>query len=338
MAQKNTPSIRAFYLLLINNLVASTTTSFIWFALTFWVYLGTRSVIASSLVGAMFPLFSSALGVIFGTFVDHHRRRTSMLVSSALSLGLFFVAGIIFLSVGPDALLSLRNPLLYAFIASIMAGAVASSLRMITLSTLVTLLVPESQHDRANGLVGTVNGVSLAVTSVFSGLAIAYLGMGWSLLITILFTLISVGHLLTIGFDDPLPKHSASKDAPKGVDFVGAFRSAQEVPGLLSLVFFTMINNFFGGAFFALMDPYGLELVSVQTWGFIWGGLSFCFILGGLLVSRFGLGEKPLRRMFIADIAMWTIALIFPLRASIVLLVIGMFFYMLLVPMIEAAE
>ena len=42
----------------------------------------------------------------------------------------------------------------------------------------MTLLVPEDGRDRANGLVGTANGVAFAITSVFSGLAIGLLGMG----------------------------------------------------------------------------------------------------------------------------------------------------------------
>ena len=53
-------------------------------------------------------------------------------------------------------------------------------MRGIALSTCVTLLVPEDRRDRANGMVGTVTGISFAITSVFSGLVIGGLGMGWA--------------------------------------------------------------------------------------------------------------------------------------------------------------
>lgn len=99
-----------------------------------------------------------------------------------------------------------------------------------------------------------------------------------------------------------------------------------------------MINNLLGGTFFVLMDTYGLELVSVQTWGFIWGALSLSFILGGLLLARFGLGRQPLRTMFIANLAMWCVGILFPLQASVIFVVVGMFCYMILVPFVEAAE
>ena len=67
------------------------------------------------------------------------------------------------------------------------------------------------------------------------------------------------------------------------------------VPGLFALIFFTTFNNFVGGVFMALMDAYGLSLVSVQTWGTLWGFISLSFILGGLYIAKKGLGPDPLR-------------------------------------------
>jgi DHA3 family multidrug efflux protein-like MFS transporter len=43
--------MKAFNQLVINTLLASVTNNFLWFALTFWVYLETRSVVASSVIG-----------------------------------------------------------------------------------------------------------------------------------------------------------------------------------------------------------------------------------------------------------------------------------------------
>ena len=65
------------------------------------------------------------------------------------------------------------------------------------------------------------------------------------------------------------------------------------VPGLVALIAFSCFNNFLGGAFMALMDAYGLSLVSVQAWGLLWGVLSAGVIVGGLLVARIGLGSQP---------------------------------------------
>jgi DHA3 family multidrug efflux protein-like MFS transporter len=99
-----------------------------------------------------------------------------------------------------------------------------------------------------------------------------------------------------------------------------------------------MFNNFFGGVFMSLADAYGLELVSVEVWGFIWGALSLVFIVGGIGVSKFGLTKKPLRLMFVATIITWFSGMLFAIQASIILFIIGMIVYMLLIPAIEAAE
>ena len=88
----------------------------------------------------------------------------------------------------------------------------------------------------------------------------------------------------------------------------------------------------------ALMDAYGLSMVSVQAWGLIWGALSAVLILGGLLVSRTGLGSNPVRLILLANLALWTTTVVFPLQNSIVWLSAGMVVYMALIPYVEAAE
>jgi MFS transporter, DHA3 family, multidrug efflux protein len=74
------------------------------------------------------------------------------------------------------------------------------------------------------------------------------------------------------------------------------------------------------------------------VWGILWGSLSLAFIVGGLAIARWGLGPSPLRRLFVVNIVLWTIAIFFTIQPSIVLLTIGMFFWLSLVPMVEAAE
>ena len=48
---------RTFAQVLVNTAVANVTTSYLWFGLTFWVYLETRSVLATGLVGGAYMLF-----------------------------------------------------------------------------------------------------------------------------------------------------------------------------------------------------------------------------------------------------------------------------------------
>jgi MFS transporter, DHA3 family, multidrug efflux protein len=171
--------------LLVNSLISGVTSTFLWFAVTFWVYLETRSVVATSVIGGAFALASAALGVFFGTFVDRNPKKRVMVVGSSVSLVCYVLATVIYVLVGADDLLELTNPFFWLFIGTILFGSVAGNLRGIALSTCVTLLVEEPERDRANGMVGAVMGVSFTITSVFSGLVIGRGGMGWALGISV---------------------------------------------------------------------------------------------------------------------------------------------------------
>jgi DHA3 family multidrug efflux protein-like MFS transporter len=328
--------MRTFHLLVANTLVASVTNNFLWFALTFWVYLETRSVLATAIIGGGYMLLVTVSGMFFGTFVDRHRRQTSMLLSSVLSLGAFALAGVVFLVAPGPALRDFGHPAFWAFITLVLAGAIAGNLRSVALSTTVTLLVPADGHDRANGLVGTANGVAFAITSVFSGLAIGQLGMGACVLIAVVLTAVAAIHLTTIRIDEDAP--TPSDDAPRGIDLAGAIGAVRRVPGLLALLLFSTFNNFLGGVFMTLMDPYGLTLMSVESWGFLIAFTSLGFIVGGIVVARRGLGANPVRTLLLANVVMWVVTIVFPIRSEILPLAIGFFIYLVLAPVAEASE
>lgn len=58
--------------------------------------------------------------------------------------------------------------MLWLFVVVLMIGSVIGNLRNIALTTTVTLLLPQELHDRANGKIGMMYGLSFSVTSVLS--------------------------------------------------------------------------------------------------------------------------------------------------------------------------
>lgn len=333
------PIPRVFRRLLLNTLMTGVTSSFLWFALTFWVYLETRSVVATGIIGGAFSITSAVLGPVFGTFVDRHRKSTALVATTALSVASFAVATTVFLAVRAGDLLRLRSPWFWVLVAVTLLGAVAGQMRGIALSTCVTLLVPESHRDRANGMVGTVTGVSFAVTSLFSGLVIGWFGMGCAYWSALALTVVALLHVATIRIDEPEPERPAAGAArERVVDVRRALEAIRAVPGLGMLIVLAAFNNLLGGVFMALMDPYGLELVSVETWGLLWAGITLAFIAGGLAVARFGLGPNPVRVVLAGNLAIWAACSVFALRSSVVLVVVGMVVWLGLIPVIEAGE
>ena len=151
--------MRTFLHVLVNTAAANITTSYLWFALTFWVYLETGSVLATGIIGGAYMLLLAVFGMVFGTLVDRHRKHRVMVVSALFSLVAFAAAGGLYLSHSEAELLDLGAPWFWLFSGIILAGAVVENLRNIALSTTVTLLVPTERHANANGLVGTVGGL-----------------------------------------------------------------------------------------------------------------------------------------------------------------------------------
>lgn len=338
---------KTFYQLLANTLLVSVINFTVWFAITFYVYLQTRSVFATGVVSGIFLVMTALTGIWFGSLVDHYRKKSMMQVSAVTSFALYTAAFAVYLAVPHDSFTDPTSSALWTLIVLLMCGVIAGNIRTIALPTLVTLLIAAETRDRANGLVGTTTGVTFLVTSVISGVLVAVDGMFWVLVLALVVLTVAVAHLALVPVGErpaqtpvsgePGPDRPAAA-SKRTVDVRGTIRVVGEVPGLTALIFFSAFNNLLGGVFMALMDAYGLSLVSVQAWGLLWGVLSTGFILGGLLIARTGLGRNPVRLLLVVNLVLWSVTLLFPLRPSIVLLTVGLYVYMLLVPYAEAAE
>jgi DHA3 family multidrug efflux protein-like MFS transporter len=333
-----TGHVRTFYQLLLNTGLVSVINFSVWFAVTFWTYLQTKSVFATGVISGIFLVLTALTGIWFGSLVDGHRKKNALQGSALASLVMYAGALALYLAVPEKAFHDPADARLWAFVLLLMFGVIAGNIRTIALPTMVTLLIDEDKRDRANGLVGTVSGTTFLVTSVISGVLVAFDGM-FSILVLALAVLgLSIVHLTFVTIPERPAGHDDDGASAPGVDLRGTLRIIGRVPGLTALILFSTFNNFLGGVFMALADAYGLSLVSVQTWGLLWGVISTGFIIGGLAIARTGLGSRPVRLLLLINVALWAIILIFPLWASIIPMAVGMYLYMLLMPYAEAAE
>ncbi|MFP5282299.1 MAG: MFS transporter [Actinomycetes bacterium] len=198
--------MRTFYQLLVNTLCVSVINYTVWFAITFYTYLETRSVFATGMVAGIFLVATALTGIWFGSLVDHHPKKLVMQGSSMVSLLLYVVAFGIYQLTPEERFRSPASVVLWLFIVCLMIGVIAGNIRSIALLTLVTALIEEGRRDRANGLVGTTSGVSFLVTSVISGLLVGVSGMFWVLVLAMAVLVLAVVHLALV----PVPEREAA--------------------------------------------------------------------------------------------------------------------------------
>ncbi len=270
----------AFYQILGNNLVANVTNFTVWFAITFWIFLETHSVFATGMIAGIYLIFTSAFGIWFGSLVDHNAKRLVMLGSSSGLQRSSTARQWSFCWPRRRRDDGCGQRMALGFVLVVMLGVLAGNIRGIALATIVTIMVPEEGRDKANGMVGMVGGIGFLTTSVISGFLVAWGGMFYTLMFALVLTVLVFLHLLLVQVDEKRGRARAdggrepAKAEPKRVDLAGTIRVVAGVPGLFALIFFAAFNNFLGGVFMALIDAYGLSLVSVQVWGLLFGVLT----------------------------------------------------------------
>ncbi|MFT4185613.1 MAG: MFS transporter [Micrococcaceae bacterium] len=329
--------MKNFYQVLVNTLLANVTTNFLWFALIFWIYLETKSVLANGILGGLYFVLVSIFSMQFGTIVDKNKKHSVMAFASVFTLVMFGIGGIIYFLSLTNSKLSVTNPMLWLFASTLLIGAIVENMRNIALSTTVTLLVPKDKRANANGLVGTVQGVSFIITSIFSGLSVGLLGMNWTMVIALVLTAISAIHIFFVKIPEDNIYHD-SELVNKKIDIRGSIAAVTAIPGLFALLIFSTFNNLIGGVYMALLDPYGLTVFSVEIWGIVYGLTGTGFIIGGLLIGKFGLGKQPVKTLLTACIVMGILGGVLTLREWPALFIIGAWLYTILVPVLEATE
>lgn len=338
----NKNNMKVFHTLLGNSLIASVTNFFIRFCLVFWAFLQTNSLIVSSLIGGFFALANMLTAINFWNIVDHHKKHSVILRSSIGSAIAYMLGAIVYFTNDPAVFTTITSRQLRLLIVTLMSGTIIGNLRNIALSTTVSLLLPSEEHAKANGKIGTINGVWFTLTSVASGLVIGFLWMGWAIAWAAVIMLLVIGHLMTFTIPEEKIATSHHDDKPesksKKLNIKETIAIIKEIPWLFALIFFTTFNNFLWWVFMALMDPYGLLLVPVQTRWTMFAVASLAFIAAGIFIAKKWVGTNPLRTIFIVNICMWITCIYFTIQPSAILIFSGMIIWMFCSPFAEASE
>ena len=89
---------RVFAHLLVSTLTVSVVNFTVWFAVTFWVYIETRSIMATGLIAGVFLAATSLTGIWFGSIVDRFEKRSVMQGSAVVSLAIYVGCLVVYLT------------------------------------------------------------------------------------------------------------------------------------------------------------------------------------------------------------------------------------------------
>src|SRR5690606_21228639 len=229
-------------------------------------------------------VFTASLCIWLGSLVDHNKKKNVLIFSGVVSLIIYIVGFVMYISLPAETWKNPTSVILWIFNILLLIGVIAGNIRSIAVPTLVTILIPEDDRAKANGLVGTAFGIAFLICSAISGILVGAGGMLYVLILGIAMMILSVIHIWFL----PIPEKEIVhlENQPPRVDLRGTYAVVVAIPGLMALILFTTINNFLGGVFMGLLDAYGLSLVSVETWGLIFAAVSCGFIVGGLFISK----------------------------------------------------
>ncbi len=130
------------------------------FALTIWIYQRTGSPTALALAAFFSRVPMLVFGPISGALADRYPRKTLLIISdslaglAALALALVYLGG---------------NLEIWQIYLTIVAAGIADSIQVPALMSSITLMVPESQYGRANGL----QSLAGTASNIFAPLAAA---------------------------------------------------------------------------------------------------------------------------------------------------------------------
>jgi len=323
--------LRTFFTIWSGQLVSLVGSQLTGFAMGVWIYSQTRSVmmLAITQVAAQAPYV--LLSPLAGVLADRWNRRTAMIVSD-------FGAGLAVLAAGT---LYITNHLQFWMVVLINLWIAAfNTLMWPSLSAAVTLLVPKKQYGRANGILQLGEAIPQVAGPALAGVLYVAIHLGNMALIDFSTYLFSV-MLMLFFVRIPNPPRSTPEGQAKGslwqeMGFGWTYIRAR--PGLLGLLLFFMMTNFFGGVINPLLTPLILDNWNASTLGFIGTLMGVGMLAGTLVMSAWGGGKRKVIPLLGGGLISGLFLAAAGVRVSLPLLGVCGFCFIFFVPIINACS
>ncbi|NMF64888.1 MFS transporter [Brasilonema octagenarum] len=282
--------MRVFTLIWFGQLISLIGSGLTRFALGVWVYQNTGSVTQFALISLFAMLPSILISPVVGVLVDRWNRRSCMILSDA-------GAGLSTLAI---ALLLFSGKLeVWHIYVAVAVSSIFSAFQWPAYAAATTMLVPKQHLGRANGMVQLAEAASRLLSPMLAGALVVTIQIQGVILIDCVSFLFSLVTLLLVRF--PKPKTTPEDEVRQSWrlrEFTYGWTYITARPGLLGLLIFFAVINFFIGVVSVLVTPLVLAFASATVLGTVLSIGGSGMLVGGLVMSAWGGPKKRILSVF----------------------------------------
>jgi MFS transporter len=319
--------MRGFLTLWAGQLVSTIGSGLTAWGLGVWIYkeTGSPTLFVLSLLALTLP--NVLLGPLAGLIVDRYDRRRIMLFSDSL-------AALTTLSVA--LLISLDQLQVWHIYVTSFLYAIGSTFQWPAYGASTTLLVPKAQLGRAGGLVQVGEGMSQVITPGLAGVLFVTVGLRGIILVDLVTFLIALASTTMTVI--PSPDRTASEALHESFwhEITFGWRYIAARRGLLAILIYFAVANFFGSISLPLLTPMLLDTASPETVGLIGTVAGAGMLAGTITMSAWGGPKRRAFAIILGDLVGGLFMILTGLTPYIPLIVIAQFGFMFAIPITNA--
>ena len=275
-APRATPNLAVFYLIALGQFVSLVGSSLTAFAMGVWAYEKTQQVEAYAfiLMGAIVPAILFA--PIAGAVADRWDRRRLMILADMVA-GCGTLALAILLWTG-------RLEIWHTWIVAAV-NASATAFQQPAYLAAISQLVPKRYYGRANGIAQLGSAAGGLLAPLVGGLLVLWIGLSGVILIDVATFLFAVTVTSLVRFPDLAFK---KLEEPFWVEVTAGWRYIIRRRGLVAIILFTIVVNYFYSVMEALVPPLVLQMGDPAVLGLVLAALGAGTLIGSVVMSVWG--------------------------------------------------
>ena len=320
-----------FFIVWLGQLVSILGSSITNFALDVWVYQQTGSVTQLSFLILFTTLPLIIISPFAGILVDHWNRRWIMILcDSGAALSTLTIATLFFVG---------KIQIWHVYLVSAVVSSFAA-FQFPAYSASITLLVPKKNLGHASGMNQLAQALGQLLSPILAGVLLGLIKLSGIFILDLSSFIFAFITLVLVRF----PRHQVTQSSNTKKTSILAqtlygFHYLRTRPGLMALLLFLTISNFFIGIVQVLIYPLVLSFASQTQLGTImsFGGLGM--ITGSIIMSIWGSGRQNYIIILLCFMPLWGFSIILAgLYPSAYLCATSAFLFFLGLPFINICD